>query len=416
MSTARPTSSGVELAVGIAVGVVWTGAMALAAIGATNLAARNAEELALNQARTLFQTVTDFRSWATAHGGVYVPVTSATRPNPYLPAAMRVVRTTEGRELALVNPAMMTRQAAAVGKARGGTLVRITSLKPLRPANAPVDWERKALESIEAGGTQYADFSAAQDFHYLAPLTTEKACLACHAEQGYREGDVRGGISITMPAAPFLAIQKAQQRHAVSALAVVWLFGLGLITVIMRSFRRRRVMLDQAEELSLLDPLTSVSNRRGFMAQAEQATRSLIRRKESGVVLFIDVDCFKHINDTFGHEEGDAALRRIAELLRQTFRDSDIIGRLGGDEFAILMLSVGDEESDVARQRLEEAIEAANSQRRGPYLLSLSVGVVPFRPTDPTELEGILGHADRAMYTEKRRKISRPDHPAVVVP
>lgn len=395
--------------------LVWTATCGGVIAFAIRLAQANCKTLALSQARAVFDTVTEFRSWASIHGGVYVPVTDKTRPNPYLPANKRVIQTTDGQRLTLVNPAMMTRQVSDITKQRGGVQIRITSLNPIRPGNSPVGWERNALIAIEGRRTEYARFGSDGTFHYMAPLITEKACLQCHAVQGYREGDIRGGIGVTTPAEPFITTMHNHQRNAISTLSAVWLLGLGLIVMTIRGFRHRRAELMRAEQRALVDPLTSTNNRRGFIHRAEQALRSMVRRHEHGVMMFIDVDCLKEINDIFGHDEGDIALKRVGSLLVQTFRDSDIIARLGGDEFAVLMLDVDAGESAAARQRLEEAIAEENAHSGKPYLISLSIGMVSFQPTDPTQLDAILGDADHAMYTEKRRKSSQPGYPAVIV-
>lgn len=394
---------------GIWVAIVWSVLVGLAIVAVSGVARRNARMLALHEARALFLAVTDFRNWAAQRGGVYVAITDRFKPNPYLPANRRLVHTTDGRTLALVHPAMMTREAAAMGQARGGTVMRITSLKPLRPANAARGWERTALRVISERGGEYAQFATDDaQFRYMGVLRVTRPCLQCHEAQGYRRGDVRGGISITMPASPFVAIAASQRHSAAAVLGIVWLLGMVVIVGIARGFRQKRLMLARLEQMSLLDTLTAVSNRRGFMARAEQAMRSMIRDNQLGVLWFVDVDAFKQINDRYGHEEGDAALRRVAALLVATFRESDIVARVGGDEFVVLMLDASDPQAAAARCRIEQAVAAENAHSASGYTLSLSIGTVSFRATASTTLDQILVDADRAMYAEKRRKTWPP--------
>jgi len=192
--------------------------------------------LAVSTGKVLFRTIVATRAWISSHGGVYVPVTETIRPNPYLTVPDRDVRTTGGRDLTLINPAYMTRLVGEI-LAREGFIVHLTSLKTLRPGNAPDEWERAALERFEKGSAlEYSLTGPAGNrvFRYMEPLKTEAACLPCHAGQGYKVGDVRGGIGIAFPYAPFersirAAERRAIARHAIflaTALAILFFLGL----------------------------------------------------------------------------------------------------------------------------------------------------------------------------------------------
>lgn len=192
--------------------------------------------LAVSTGKVIFRTIVATRTWNASHGGVYVPVTETIRPNPYLAGPDRDVRTTDGRELTKVNPAYMTRLVGEI-LAGEGYAVHITSLKTLRPGNAPDEWEREALERFEKGSAlEYSLTGPAGNrvFRYMEPLKTEATCLPCHAGQGYKVGDVRGGIGIAFPYAPFEQSIRAGDRrtittHAASlATALAILFFLGL--------------------------------------------------------------------------------------------------------------------------------------------------------------------------------------------
>ena len=163
------------------------------------------KNLAFQTARAFFNQIVIDREWNARHGGVYVPVTPDTGPNPYLKDPLRDVETKRGMKLTKINPAYMTRQIAEIASHEGGARFHITSLNPIRPANAPTEWETAWLQSFEQGVTEQGDFFKDKSnigFRYMAPLVTEVSCLKCHAEQGYEEGDIRGGISITLPFFP----------------------------------------------------------------------------------------------------------------------------------------------------------------------------------------------------------------------
>jgi signal transduction histidine kinase len=161
---------------------------------------RQSIQVATAGARNMFRMVVLTRSWNSSHGGVYVPVTPTTQPNPYLDHPRREITTTDGQTLTLINPAYMTRLIAEMAKSDSGSIFRLTSLRPVRPQNAPDDWERRALQSFEAGAKEaqsVEDTAQGKMLRYMAPLVVLESCLHCHARQGYQLGDVRGGISVS---------------------------------------------------------------------------------------------------------------------------------------------------------------------------------------------------------------------------
>lgn len=171
----------------------------------------------------------------------------------------------------------------------------------------------------------------------------------------------------------------------------------------------RHRLLSALRSLSLIDDLTGLYNRRGFVDLGEQHM-SLARRTHRGVTLvYIDLDRFKTINDTLGHHVGDRALRKVTEVLRATFRRSDLIARMGGDEFAVLALEASGDDSKLLIRRLREQVEEFNRTTREPYQLSLSVGMSRFDGESRMRLDELLAQADGAMNEEKREKRRRLD-------
>jgi PAS domain S-box-containing protein len=196
-----------------------------------NAAAKN---LALREARAHFQRDVAFRKWATTHGGFYVPTDERTPPNPYLAHINeRDIETPTGVDLTLMNPAYALRQMNEEYSEVYGIAGHITSLRPLRPENSADPWETAALEAFENGETEvleYTDFNGEYSLRLMQPLITQEGCLKCHAHQGYQVGDIRGGVSISVPLAPFLAEQ--QQTLRSHALSFLLLWGLGAFAII----------------------------------------------------------------------------------------------------------------------------------------------------------------------------------------
>lgn len=161
------------------------------------------------------------------------------------------------------------------------------------------------------------------------------------------------------------------------------------------------------QNLSLIDELTGLYNRRGFMAVTAQHLAAIRRNKKVPVILYADLDGLKKINDSLGHQAGDGAIIQTAEILKDTFRTSDIVARLGGDEFVVLAAIDKDESANSLTDRLQLRFELFNEQSNAPYKLSISVGVMHF-DVDDDSIEEVTARADLNMYEDKRRKQAQP--------
>ena len=199
-------------------------------------------------AREMFRMVVLTRAWNAEHGGVYVPVGDKVQPNPYLEHPRRDVETTDGQRLTLINPAFMTRLLSEMAEKRSGTVFHITSVKPIRPANGPDPWERQALLRFEQGESEVlelVDGQAGRQLRYMAPLRVEKPCLTCHEKQGYRLGDIRGGISVTQAYAPIEAAGATANYQSIAIHLAVFLLVGGLGAVLLHLLRQRWLALDE---------------------------------------------------------------------------------------------------------------------------------------------------------------------------
>jgi PAS domain S-box-containing protein len=214
------------------------------------------KSIAIAKARGIVARDLAFRRWATSHGGVYVPVTDRTPPNPYLThVPERDITTPSGKPLTLMNPAYIVRQLNEDFTSPADGLVHITSLLPLRPENAPENWERQALTSFESGGRESIEFTSlagAPWLRYMQALVTESPCLKCHAQQGYRPGDIRGGISLALPLAGQMNVHDENMRILYLWHFLVYLFGAVLIVwgqmVVSRRGRERDAAIAALEE------------------------------------------------------------------------------------------------------------------------------------------------------------------------
>lgn len=173
--------------------------------------------------------------------------------------------------------------------------------------------------------------------------------------------------------------------------------------VLQYAIERHRQRLE-LKNLSLKDELTGLYNRRGFVALAEQQIRLSQRTQLGFLLFFIDLDDFKHINDTYGHAKGDQALTDFSRVFKATFRGSDILARLGGDEFAALTIKAHESIADVLMARLRKNLENYQASNTEPFQLSISTGMEKFDPASPCLIEDMLDRADKQMYAHKRSK------------
>jgi diguanylate cyclase (GGDEF)-like protein/PAS domain S-box-containing protein len=169
----------------------------------------------------------------------------------------------------------------------------------------------------------------------------------------------------------------------------------------------RQAMIQRLESFSVTDDLTGLYNRRGFFMITKEYLNLAVRKKLRMYLLFIDMDDLKVTNDTYGHHVGDEALRQLSQILKSTFRSSDIKGRMGGDEFAVFPIDSTVEGVAAAKARLAQAISAFNESGLTPFKISISTGVSCFEPDRPMSMEDLLKIADKLMYEQKAAKRKR---------
>lgn len=176
------------------------------------------------------------------------------------------------------------------------------------------------------------------------------------------------------------------------------------VTVVSKKITELKRLEDNLRALSLTDELTGLYNRRGFLTLADQHLRVAKRLKNKVYMLYTDVDDLKVINDNSGHRQGDLALIDIAAILKETYRESDIIARIGGDEFAVMPVGNTSDSIEVITERLQRNLDRHNQTVGRGYTLSMSVGIADYDPEHPCSVDELLNAGDRKMYKEKRHR------------
>jgi PAS domain S-box-containing protein len=286
---------------------MWT--LALAASFAWNVHAERerVRQLASLQAKALVDKDLMYRRWNTALGGVWADA-SLVQPNPHLASMVpnRDITASDGRRLTLVNPAYMTRLVFDIQKGELAIGAKITSLKPINPNNQADAWEARALRLAESGRREVeAIFSDGEArLRYMRALVTEEKCLYCHHAQGYKVGDVRGGISVTIPLAPFYAAS----RHTLSVLGWshggVWLIGVLGIGAGYRQYRRHEKVRRRSES-ELLE------SRAHLRAVVDSALDSIVAMDHAGRIIEFNPTA----EQVFGFSRAEALGRLLSETI-----------------------------------------------------------------------------------------------------
>ena len=351
--------------------------------------------------RSFFQQIELTREWNALHGGVYVAVHGETVPNPYLADPMRDIRINADLVLTKINPAYMTRQISEIASSQENIKFHITSLNPIRPQNMADAREEEALYLFEQGRVQeigeVVDSEAGPTYFYMAPLVTRKPCLKCHQSQGYQEGDIRGGISVTIPfpSIPF------SLPLAVGHL-VIGLFGIGGIVILNRQLAKAYEVI---QHQAIIDALTGIPNRWCFTERILEEANRHHRQQEPLSLLMCDIDNFKAFNDTYGHGAGDACLLRVARTIKQSLqRPGDFCARYGGEEFVIILPNTEtDGALHVARSIIANiralAIKHEKSLPEG--YVTASIGVATTTSNQAVSHEILMKQADDALYQAK---------------
>ena len=231
----------------ITIALIWTVLCFVASYWNVVTEQRKTLEFARREARAAIDKDQALRLWAAEHNGVYVPVTKENPPNEFLSdLPERDITTPSGRQLTMVSPAQIFRQ---VMNSQGElTRTHITSLKVVNHLNRPDEWEKEALHRLDAGTEEVVAVSWVDGQEYLRlikPLHVRTGCLDCHAQQGYKEGDVRGGVSVTLPLADYRSIEKKSMQAIYLTHTLLWLFGLlAIVLIFTRSKKRRMERLD----------------------------------------------------------------------------------------------------------------------------------------------------------------------------
>ncbi|MBW1850869.1 MAG: DUF3365 domain-containing protein [Deltaproteobacteria bacterium] len=332
--------------------IFWTAIIVLSTVWDILATKRTTREIATKEARALFNKDQAVRYWATAHGGVYIPIDKRTPPNPYLShISERDITTPSSKRLTLMNPAYMIRQLNEEFSDLYGVTGHLTSLKPIRPENAPDAWERSALEAFEKDSQEMVEFTKIQNTPYLRlmkPMITKKGCLKCHEIQGYKTGDIRGGISVSLPLSSYLLNERKELIRNTLTHILFWIVGIVGILFSFQGLKRRIIERVQAEEALIIAKQNAEAASKAKSLFINNMSHEL-RTPLNGIIVSTDLALGQELSPKVEkilrtiHRSGRAILGTVTaildfsksesgklELAAIPFRLDEVLGKLSG--------------------------------------------------------------------------------------
>jgi diguanylate cyclase (GGDEF)-like protein len=383
------------------------------------------ENILFQQSSTLFDNIVTVRKWSSDHGSVYVKAHDGLEPNSYLED--NHTYTKDNELLIKINPAWMTRQLSEISNKSENFYFKITSLEPINPVNTPDDFEKKALIDFEKNKDKAFYTNMEKDkYNLMGSLKVVPSCLECHAHQNHKVGDIIGGLRVSVPTDSYIKNieileSKTNFLYTITIItAIVFIFIIiftinsiysreisiiELNKILEKKVNNRTKELSDANkkllEISTIDYLTNLPNRRHFFEMGLKSFHIAKRENSDLSVICIDIDLFKNINDTYGHNIGDEILKLVSSNMNKYIRKSDVIARIGGEEFSILLNNANEENAYVLAEKIRTQIESSIYKNdKIEIKTTISLGISQLRAEDD-DLDSIIIRADKALYEAK---------------
>lgn len=355
------------------------------------------------RARSYFSSIIVTRKWNAVYNGVYVLKGKGVKSTTYVKEPD--LKGCDGRVYAVKNPSVMTIEISKLAEGEGLFSYKMRSLRPINPSNTPDDFETMALASFEHGEKESFQKRMAPgdriEFRYMAPLYVTEECMSCHGVQGYKPGDVRGGISVTFD---ITAIEK-NLSYTKYLIIVLGLLSLIITSgIFFTSVKKLKQRIDDSkkeiERLAVTDELTSLYNRRYFFKKLDEEFERTRRYGQTLSLIIADIDNFKSFNDRYGHQAGDTIICEVAGIIKSSCRESDIPSRYGGEEFAIILPSTTGDGAAAMAEKLRKKVSECRISGYD-FTVTISLGISVLTPEDAYSPTTLIYDADSALYKAK---------------
>lgn len=364
------------------------------------------------QAISCFDLIVKVRRWNVDYDGIYVEKKPGMESNRFLREVgiEPDITVNDGRVFTLRNHAIMTSEISKILREYNGVQFKITSRQLLNKDNAPDSFELNSLKKFDSGEREYWVIEPGPNgplFRYMAPLVMEQSCQKCHSGFGYKVGDVRGGISVSIP------FDKIASEMTLNRRVIIGLSVLTLVLLLGSSYLMLNQLIgkiDSAQralhEASISDELTGLRNRRFLMSRFNEEFERARRHNTTLGFLMLDLDYFKKINDNYGHPFGDFVLKSVAGAISGAMREYDIPARYGGEEFAVLVPETKRHDLVALAERIREQLERRDICDAGIAVkVTISIGATSLGENDTPET--LLKRADNALYQAKNEGRNR---------
>jgi diguanylate cyclase (GGDEF)-like protein len=247
----------------------------------------------------------------------------------------------------------------------------------------------------------------------MAPLFVEESCMMCHAAQGYKVGDVRGGISVQYDIDDTEKMLRVNNNMILALGTIILLLLLSIIWfLVYKLMKKHNRAQKKIKEMAITDELTGLYNRRYLYIHLSEEIKRAERFKRPLGCIMIDIDHFKNVNDTYGHNAGDIVLKKISDTIRESCREIDMVARYGGEEIVILSPELSLDSLKTFAERIRKAVNNLRIEVDGKKGLevTISLGVSSLTTGQLKQLgdkEQIIAFADKALYFAKRNGRNR---------
>ncbi len=362
-------------------------------------ALNNHRYLAFQTARATSRQILLASTWNITQGKVYVSQTddspSEINSGNQGPSYNHSPKT----ELAPISPAEMIRQLSSIAESQEGIRFNLVGLPPYSDKAKISPWEIEAMQTIKNGEKEVGEFREEKKrtyFRHMSPLYAKKSCLSCHTEQGFKQGDLLGGLAIRLPFKDVFPMLPMASAH----------FGAGLIGTLLMLWLGGKLnsAYETIRRQAKIDDLTGIPNRRFFSERLNLEFNRCRREHQPLSLIMCDIDHFKDFNDTYGHSVGDKCLKTVAQTIKETLRRSfDFCARYGGEEIVVILPGTPQEGAVNVAERIRSAVETLEIPHKNssasPFV-TLSLGVATDY-LDYKSHEELIRNADRALYRGK---------------
>ncbi len=371
----------------------------------------NIDELLLDQTRIAAREILRTRNWLETHGGLYMRQDNRISDQAADDDSAPTFTDKNAENGSRLSADSILSELSSAAESGSPFRYRITSLSPLNPRNSPDDFETDSLKQFHLGRKESsAGMDDGQDsfFRYMVPFVAEKHCLACHTNQDLDEGDILGGLSITIKATRI-------RQDASRAKLLLFLSMFSLLLLLAVSFliaaRQLTLRLGAAEgrlyQLITRDSLTGLLNRREGLKKLEQEMARSVRQKQPLSILLLDIDRFRSVNDDYGQDAGDRLIRMASKIIHSALREHGTVCRYGGKEFLVILPGKEERKTRILAEKLlgfirkKELKIAENLQAK----ISLTCGVGQHNTGE--SLDDLLFKTEKNLYIAKNEERDR---------